>query len=107
MNPQLCIFKEKPTKEFNQRRVRFAIIDQDQTKSYPANFICILPQHMTAATADSSVFAKTFKDKRLDLAKKLLTNALQTESDPQIKKEISVRLKQISPKPTWQARSYP
>jgi hypothetical protein len=69
--------------------------------------IMIAVSHMTAATADSSVFAKTFKEKRLDLAKRLLTSALQTESDPQIKKEISGRLKQITPKPTWQTRRFP
>jgi hypothetical protein len=107
MDPQLFILRGKTTKDYTPKKIiRFAIVDQDENKRYPANFICILPQHMNSATADSSVFAKTFKEKRLDLAKKLLTDALEKEDDPKVKKEINNRLKQIAPKPTWQGKNF-
>lgn len=106
MNPQLCIMKGKIPKDYvNKKYVHFAVVDQDKTSAYPANFICILPQHMSSVTADSSVFAKIFKEARIDVAKKLLKDALQTEEDPQVKKEISMRLRQLEPKPIWQ-RNY-
>jgi hypothetical protein len=107
MNPQLCILKIKPTKDYAAKKIiRFAIVDQDRDKVYPANFVCILPQHMSVANVDSSVFSKTFKEKRIEVAKKLLTDALQKENDPKVKKEINNRLKQLAPKP-WQPRNYP
>jgi hypothetical protein len=106
MNPQLCILKWKIPKDYASKKyVRFAVIDQDKTEAYPANFICILPQHMSSVTADSSLFAKIFKEGRIDLAKKLLNDAFQIEADPQVKKEISARLRQLEPKPLWQ-RNY-
>ena len=104
MNPELCILKGKPSKDSSDRKnVYFAIIDQDKTTSYPRNFLCVLPKHMNASSVDTSVFTKIFKEQRIDVAKKLLTKALQTEDDPRIKKEISNRLKQLTPKPAWQA----
>ncbi len=96
MNLQLRILKGKTSKDFYDRRsIRFAVIDQDVSKSYPANFVCILPQHMNTATADSSVFAKTFKDGRIAVAGTLLKTALQTELDPEIRKEIVNRLRHL------------
>ena len=97
MNPQLRILKGKTAKDYAAgKSIRFAIIDQDTAKAYPANFICILPQHMNAATEDSSVFAKTFKEERIRIAKKLLTDALENEDNPTVKKEITERLKELN-----------
>ncbi len=70
------------------------------------NFLCVLPKHMNASSVDTSTFTKIFKEQRIDVAKKLLTKALQTEDDPRIKKEISNRLKQLTPKQAWQAHRY-
>ncbi|MCW4009310.1 MAG: hypothetical protein NWF05_01650 [Candidatus Bathyarchaeota archaeon] len=108
MNPRLFVVKGKHKKDLPTRNtVRFAIIDQDKPRKYPENFVCILPQHMNAANVDASIFGKTFKDKRMDLAKRLLTDALATEEDPRIRKEIKDRLRQLSPKQTWQPRRFP
>jgi hypothetical protein len=99
VNPQLLILKGKTTKDYlSRRRIRFAIIDKDQTREYPTNFICILPQHMNTATAEASVFAKTFQENPAGIAKRLLIDALQREQDPQIKKEIESRLRQLEPR---------
>jgi hypothetical protein len=107
MNPQLRILKGKIPKDYVARRnVHFAVVDQDKPKTYPANFICILPQHMSSVTEDSSVFARIFKEKRIETAMKLLNDALESEDDPQIKKVIVERLRQLEPKPIWQVRNY-
>jgi hypothetical protein len=108
VNPQLRILKGKPTKDNVPKRfIRFAIIDQDAPRKYPANFVCILPQHMNAATTEASVFAKTFRENCATVAKRLLTDALRQEHDPQIKKEIEARLKQLSPRYVWQTNFEP
>jgi hypothetical protein len=39
------------------------------------------------------------------LAKKLLTKALETEDDSDVKAEIKERLKMLEPKPAWQPRN--
>jgi predicted alternative tryptophan synthase beta-subunit len=106
MNPQLFIVKNRNSRDYTLRKsIRFAIIDSDTHKGYPSNFICMLPQHVNMNSEDTSVFAKTFGECRLDLAKKLLTEALQTENDMEIRKEIQERLKMLNPKPAWQARN--
>jgi hypothetical protein len=106
MNPQLYIMKVNRTKDYLARQsIRFAVVDSDTAKVYPANFICMLPQNVTASSEDSSVFAKTFGGSRVDLAKKLLNVALETEEDAEVKAEIKERLRMLEPKPTWRPRS--
>ena len=106
MNPQLYIMKIKNAKDYSSRRaIRFAVVDSDTTKTYPANFICMLPQHVSVAAEDSSVFAKTFGETRVALAKKLLAAALEIEDDSDVKAEIKERLKMLEPKPAWQPRN--
>lgn len=105
MKPQLYIVKGKSTRSYTVRSyIHFAVIDLDVAKTYPSNFVCVLPQHVSSAAEGSSVFAKTFGEKRLELAKKLLTKALEMEYDPEIKTEIRARLKLLAPKPTFQKR---
>jgi hypothetical protein len=89
----------------SKRAIRFAVVDSDKTKSYPQNFICMLPQHVSEANDDSSVFARTFGENRIELAKKLLNAAMETEDDTEIKAEIKERLKLLEPKPAWQPRN--
>jgi hypothetical protein len=106
MNPQLYIMKLKSAKDYSARRaIRFAVVDSDTTKTYPANFICMLPQHVSVAKDDSSVFARTFGDARVEMAKKLLIAALEIEDDSDVKAEIKERLKVFEPKPAWQPRN--
>jgi len=99
--------KIKNAKDYSARRsIRFAVVDSDRTESYPSNFICMLPQHVSVADVDSSVFARTFGETRLDLAKNLLNKALEVEDDSEIRSEIKERLKMLAPKPAWQPRNH-
>ncbi len=100
MDLQLRILKVKTSRDFLTRRsFRFAIVDHEISGSYPANFVCVLPQHMNAVTADTSIFAKMFKDDRIEVARRLLSAALLTEVDPETRREILDRLRQLEPKP--------
>ncbi len=102
LNPQLLILKGKTTKEYTiKKSVHFAVIDKDVPANYPVNFVCVLPQHMNAASAEFSMFAKIFRENRTELAKTLLMRALESEEDPQVQKEIKKRLSQIEPKPLF------
>jgi predicted negative regulator of RcsB-dependent stress response len=102
MNPQLLILKGKTIKDNSVKKsMHFAIIDQDVEASYPANFICVLPQHMNAASAELSLFARIFRENRLEVAQRLLNEALSTEEDPAVRKEIKIRLTQLVPKQPW------
>ncbi len=106
MNPRLYIMKMRNQKEYysDRKNIHFTVIDSDTRKKYPSNFICVLPQRISIKAGQTSVFAKTFGDKRLEIAKKLLTQALKTEEDIEIKTEISQRLKLLTPKPAIQAK---
>jgi predicted negative regulator of RcsB-dependent stress response len=102
MHPQLLIIKGKPNKDYTLKRaIHFAIIDRDVTANYPANFVCVLPQHMNAASAELSLFAKIFQENRIEVARHLLNDALSTEEDPAVRKEIKMRLTQLVPKQPW------
>ena len=106
MKPRLYIMRIASAKDYSSKRaIRFAVVDAEIAKPYPANFICMLPQHVSASDDDSSVFARTFGVGRVELAKKLLTAALETEDDSDIKAEIRERLKLLAPKPAIQPRN--
>jgi len=79
--------------------IRFAIVDLDKSQEYPSNFVCMLPQQVSANSKQHSVFAKVFGNHSSELAKRLLTEALETENDSEIKAEIEKRLKLLEPKP--------
>jgi len=99
MRPQLYIMKMKRMKGYSLRKsIRIAVIDGDIEQAYPANFLCILPQHVSTTAEESSVFAKIFGEKRIELAKKLLAEAIETEGDSETKTEMRERLKLLQPK---------
>jgi len=79
--------------------IRFAIVDLDKSQDYPSNFVCMLPQQVSGNKKPYSVFAKVFGNHGSELAKQLLTKALETENDSEIKAEIEKRLKLLEPKP--------
>ncbi len=96
MNPRLYIVRARNGREYRTRRsIRFAIIDCDHNRAYPSNFICTLPQRVTLTADDESIFAKVFGEKRIEVAKKLLKTALQSEADLEIKTEIRQRLRML------------
>ena len=80
------------------RRFRFAVVNEDKSKDYPANFVCLLPSIVNEFGKASNVFMKIFGNKSLEQAKLLLTEALKTEDEPEIKNEIERRLKLLEPK---------
>ncbi len=82
------------------RRFRFAVVDLDKPKNYPLNFVCMLPMKIDADSKSQSVFLQIFGDKSMEQARALLTEALETETDSEVKAEISRRLKLLEGKPT-------
>jgi hypothetical protein len=83
----------------NGRHLRFAVVDLDKGKDYPANFVCMLPLHVESKGKAHSIFRSVFGDERVEMAKKLLIDALRREDDSAVKDEIERRLKLLEPKP--------
>ena len=79
-------------------RYRFAVIDSDKSKCYPSNFICMLPSQMSVDQKKNSIFSKLFGEKCEEQAKTLLTHALVSENNSEVKTEIERRLKLLDPK---------
>ena len=77
------------------KRFRFAVVDSDKSKSYPSNFVCMLPTQISGKTRLESIFMKVFGDRSLEQARILLVEALQTEEEPEVKAEIEKRLKML------------
>ena len=86
------------------KRFRFAVVDLDKSKSYPANFVCVLPTQMSDKGKSKSVFLQVFGDKSLEQARALLIGALDTESDSEVKAEITRRLELLEPEPVSQIK---
>lgn len=100
MNLRLHIFKNENIKYYAQEHhIRFAVIDLDKSNKYPENFVCLLPLTPKAIGKTCSKFSSLFGDKSVELAKTLLTEALKTENDSEIKAEIKRRLRLLEPKP--------
>lgn len=92
-------------RDYSQGRyIRLAVIDLDKSKKYPANYVCMLPQQPRANGKAHNVFSKLFGNDSLELAKRLLTKALKTESDSEIKAEIEKHLKLLESKPAVQVK---
>ena len=80
-----------------RKSFRFAVVDFSKSKSYPQNFVCMLPSQFGKGKTDSA-FLKLFGDKSLEQAKALLKAAWAQEDDSEIKAEIERRLKLLEPK---------
>ena len=105
MNLRLCVFKNYDARDYSQGlHIRFAVIDVDKSKNYPANYVCILPLQPRANGKAHNIFSELFGNDSLELAKRLLTEALKTENDSEIKAEIEKRLKLLEPKPSGQVK---
>ena len=79
------------------KRFRFAVVDLDKAKSYPSNFVCMLPTQISGKTRLESTFMQVFGDKSIEQARALLAEALETEEEPEVKAEIEKRLKMLEP----------
>ena len=82
---------------YSRKSFRFAVVDSSKSKSYPQNFVCMLPSQFGKGKVDSA-FLKLFGDKSLEQATSLLKAAWEKEDDSEIKAEIERRLKQLEPK---------
>ena len=101
MRVGLLLCKYETAEDYSvARRFRFAVVDLDQAKKYPMNFVCMLPMRIDADGKSQSVFLQIFGDKSVEQAKALLTGALETESDSEVKAEIERRLKLLEANPT-------
>ena len=78
---------------------RFAVVDLNKSEGYPGNFVSLLPMRIDSDGKLPSVFTKFFGNKSLETAQKLLTKALRTEGDSEIKVEIERRLNLLDPNP--------
>ena len=86
------------------RRFRFAVLDLDRPRDYPANFICILPTAVSNEGKANNVFFKVFGKESVKQAKLLLTEALKNENEPEVKVEIERRLTLLEPKQVSQIK---
>ncbi len=75
------------------RRYRFAVIDPNKLKGYPANFVCVLPKKIVDPGKPMSEFGKIFGVKSSEFAIELLKDALKQEKDEKVKTELEKRLK--------------
>lgn len=100
MNLLLYVSKRDDIRDpFQSYHIRFAVVDLDKSHSYPLNFVCMLPLQVNGNSKQHSVFTKVFGNHSLELAKQLLTKALEKEDDSEVKAEIEKRLNLLEPKP--------
>jgi hypothetical protein len=96
---KLQIFRNDFSESNSSWTYRFAVIDSNKAKGYPANFVCMLPVKLYSGKSKSpSAFGALFGEKGLDLALKLLNDALKNENDAEVRGEIEKRLKLLNPK---------
>lgn len=78
------------------RRYRFAVVDPNNFKGYPSNFVCVLPRKIFESGKPVTEFAKLFGKKSPELAIELLKEALKQEKDEKVKIELEKRLKTLA-----------
>ena len=99
MDCRLQVFKLEKGARSSRTAYRFAIVDCNRSRTYPANFVCMLPTKVELVKGKTTnVFGGLFGDKSLDFAVELLNKALLSEKDDEVKTEIERRLKLIDPK---------
>ena len=100
LNYQLCILKQDDTADWSdmQQRFRFAVVNLDRAKEYPLNFVCILPMRLNSKVEKRTEFEKHFGGESLEVAKKLLSDALKSAEGEDVRGEIERRLSLLVPK---------
>ncbi|MGD6934659.1 MAG: hypothetical protein ACQCN5_10685 [Candidatus Bathyarchaeia archaeon] len=78
---------------------RFMVINPNDRRGYPANYVCMLPQKIFDKGKPLSVFSRKFGDESTDIAVRLLKEAILREHDVQAKKALEMRLKSFTNKP--------
>ncbi len=77
-------------------KFNFAVVDLDRSRSYPQNFVCVLPLRVAGF---ENAFGSFFGEKSVEQAESLLKASLKAEDDSQVKAEIKRRLKLLEEKP--------
>ena len=98
MNLQLLITKKEYTHYNSRTRTKhlFAVIDLDESKQYPQNFVSVLPLHIRAIVKPSNVFERLFGNKSLEIANQLLNKALESRPDSETAKAIRDRIELLA-----------
>jgi len=98
MNLQLLITKKEYAHYNNRTRTKhlFAVIDLDESKQYPQNFVSVLPLHIGAIVKPSNVFEGLFGNKSLEIANRLLHKALESKPDSETAKAIRERIELLA-----------
>ena len=105
MKLSLSIFKRYELNDYSRKDyIKFAVVDLETSREYPANFVCMLPRNIRSNNKNASIFERKFGDESLDLANKLLEDALRVERDQEIKAEIRERLSLLKSKPQSRRR---
>ena len=100
MTFELRIFRRDYTNNLSAwNHWRFAVVDLNKSKSYPENFVSMLPMRIDSGGKLPSAFTKFFGGKSLETARRLLTESLKTEGDSEVKAEIERRLTLLEPNP--------
>ena len=98
MNLQLLITKKEYKHYNNRTRTKhlFAVIDLDESKQYPSNFVSVLPMHISAIVKPSNVFERIFGNKSLEIADQLLNKALKSRPDSETAEAIRKRIELLA-----------
>jgi hypothetical protein len=100
MDFKLRIFRRDYTNNLTAwNHLRFAVVDLHTSEDYPSNFVSMLPMRIGSDGKMPNTFTKFFGNKSLETARRLLTEALKTEDDSEIKAEIARRLNLLEPNP--------
>ena len=85
---------------------RFAVVDSNNSKGYPANFVSMLPMRIDSDGKIPSAFTKLFGNESLKIARGLLTQSLKKEQGSAIKAEIVRRLNLLEINPVIQIKCH-
>jgi hypothetical protein len=98
MNLQLLITRKEYTHYNSRTRTKhlFAVIDLDESKQYPQNFVSVLPLHVKATVKPSNVFEGLFGNKSLEIANQLLHKALESRPDFETARAIRERIELLA-----------
>jgi hypothetical protein len=97
---ELRIFKGDYSRgRYPQSHLRFVVLDSNKSKSYPLNFVSMLPMRIDSDGKIPSAFTKLFGNNSLKIAKGLLAASLKKEQASEIKAEIVRRLNLLEPSP--------
>ena len=98
MNLQLLITKKEYAYHNNITRTKhlFAVIDLDESKQYPQNFVSMLPLHIKAIVKPSNVFEGLFGNMSLEIANRLLHKALESRPDSETTRAIRERIEMLA-----------